>query len=65
TLVPVIFGFGAVMNVAFCFALIPPLGAVGAATAAAAAPLSWMCLAVYTVRRKLRLNPTILRFLDV
>lgn len=49
---------GAVLNVVLAVALIPPLGAVGAAIAAAASIVFTNVLLVIVVRRKLRLDST-------
>jgi O-antigen/teichoic acid export membrane protein len=59
-----VFGGGAVTNIALSLLLIPPLGTVGAALAAAAGALYWSVAAVILVRGKLRLNPTVLPWLD-
>ena len=61
--VPILFGFGAVTNIALSVILIPYFGIVGAAVAAAVAPICWMLAALAVVLRKLHLNPTILFFL--
>lgn len=61
---PVLFGFGAVVNVILSLLLIPHFGMTGAAIAAAVAPIFWMSAALIVVRRKLHLNPTVLYFLE-
>ena len=60
---PVLFGFGAVVNIILSILLIPHFGMTGAAIAAAVAPICWMSSALFVVRKRLHLNPSILTFL--
>jgi len=57
---PLIFGGGALLNVALSFLLVPGLGMLGAAIAAACATACWKITAFFFVRRKLGINPTVL-----
>ena len=57
---PLIFGAGALLNVVLSLALVPRLGMLGAALAAACATFGWKLAAFVFIHRRLGVNPTIL-----
>lgn len=57
---PIIFGAGAVLNLMLSLLLVPRLGMLGAAIAAALSTLLWNVLGYVFVRSRLGVNPTIL-----
>lgn len=58
-----VFALGAGMNVALSVMLIPAVGMYGAAIASAAATAAWNIVALFFVRRNLRINPSLYTWL--
>lgn len=59
---PRIFGGGALVNVLLSVVLVPKFGMLGAAVAATTSTIAWNVVALWYVRTRLGINPTIVSF---